>query len=278
MNGQTDDIRVQDLFSVSGKTVLVTGGTAGIGEMLAGGLVDAGCNVYVVSRKPEQVDRVVSELSRRGSCSGIAGDLGTPEGIAAVVSELASREPRLHVLVNNAGATWGAPLEDYPDAAFDKVFALNVRAGFRLTVELLGQLRRAASAADPARVINLGSVEGSVVPEWENYAYPASKAALQMLGRQLARRLAGEAITVNTIAPGPVPSRMISFASDDAEYWREIERSIPLGRAGSAADLVGAAIYLSSRAGSYLTGATLPVDGGLAGIGTVSRTTEPGSD
>jgi NAD(P)-dependent dehydrogenase (short-subunit alcohol dehydrogenase family) len=171
----------------------------------------------------------------------------------------------VNVLVNNAGATWGAPLEEYPDAAFDKVFTLNVRAAFRLTVRLLDLLRGAADADDPARVVNVGSIEGTHVPAWENYAYPASKAALHMLTRQLAHRLAPESITVNAIAPGPFPSRMIGFAMQERERWAEIEAAIPLGRAGRPSDVAGSVIYLASPAGAYLTGVVLPVDGGLAG-------------
>lgn len=262
------------LFSVAGKVVLVTGGTSGIGRMVAAGFVEAGARVYVASRKPDACERTAVELSARGRCVGLVADLAEPGGPAALARALAEREEAVHVLVNSAGRTWGAPLEEYPDDAFDKVFALNVRAAFRLTVEMLPALRRVARAEDPARVINVGSVEGVRVPNWENYAYPASKAALHMLTRQLAGRLAAEFITVNAIAPGPFPSRMIAFAQNDESTWARIEQSIPLGRAGLPDDVAGVVLFLASRAGAYLTGAVVPVDGGLGAINSLGPTAE----
>jgi NAD(P)-dependent dehydrogenase (short-subunit alcohol dehydrogenase family) len=253
------------LFSVAGKVAVVTGGTSGIGLMIARGMVEAGARVFVASRKPDACARTEEELSALGWCRGIPADVGDPDGVRGLVEAVTSVEPAVHVLVNNAGASWGAPLEEYPDEAFDKVLRLNVRAVFRLTVELLPALRAAA----PATVINIGSVEGTQVPTWENYAYPASKAALHMLTRQLARRLAPEAITVNTLAPGPFPSRMIAFKAQDPEQWAAVERTIPLGRAGAPDDIVGPVLFLASQAGAYVTGAQIPVDGGLAGIGPV---------
>src|ERR1700754_4394534 len=194
-----NDNAADSLFAVAERTALVTGGTSGIGRMIAEGLVRAGARVYISSRKADMVASVAEELSQLGECVGVPADLGTAEGVETLAAALESREDRLHLLVNNAGATWGAPLEEYPDSAFDKVFALNVRAAFRLTVRLLALLRAAASADDPARVVNVGSIEGLRVPAWENYAYPASKAALHMLTRQLAHRLAPEHVTVNAI-------------------------------------------------------------------------------
>jgi NAD(P)-dependent dehydrogenase (short-subunit alcohol dehydrogenase family) len=256
-------------FSVAGKVVVVTGGTSGIGLMIARGFVQDGARVVVASRKADACERTERELGTVGTCVAVPADLSTAEGVQALVDAVSAAEDRVDVLVNNAGATWGAPLEEYPDAGFDRVLGLNLRAPFRLTVGLLGLLRAAASPEAPARVINIGSIEASVVPEWENYAYPASKAALETLSRQLARRLAREHITVNVLAPGPFPSRMIAFAESDAERWRAIEQSIPLGRAGGPDDIAGAAIFLASPAGAYLTGCVIPVDGGLAGVGTL---------
>jgi NAD(P)-dependent dehydrogenase (short-subunit alcohol dehydrogenase family) len=257
------------LFSVSGKVAVVTGGTSGIGLMIARGFVEAGARVYVSSRKRDVCEAVEAELGAIGACVAVPADLSTSEGIAALAAALSEREQELHVLVNNAGATWGAPLEQYPAESFDKVMGLNVRSPFALSVACLPLLRAAASAEDPARIINVSSIEGTRVPEWENYAYPASKAALNMLTRHLASRLAREHITVNAIAPGPFPSRMIAFAAEDPEHWEQIEHSIPLGRAGRQQDAAGAAIFLASTAGAYLTGVVLPLDGGLAGVGPV---------
>ena len=260
----------ESLFDVAGKVVMVTGGTSGIGLMIARGFVEAGASVYVSSRKREVCEQVARDLAAIGSCVAVPADLSTEDGVETVVRALNDRERALDVLVNNAGATWGAALEDYPAAGFDRVLGLNVRAPFALTVACLPLLRAAATAEDPARVINTSSAEASVVPQWENYAYPASKAALNQLTRHLARRLAREHVTVNAIAPGPFPSRMIAFAQDDGERWSEIERGIPLGRAGQPDDVAGATIFLASRAGAYLTGVVLPVDGGLSGAGAMS--------
>ncbi|MGN9894880.1 SDR family oxidoreductase [Micromonospora sp. L31] len=253
-----------ELFSVADKTVLVTGGTRGIGLMIARGFVQAGARVIVSSRKADVCAAVAKKLSAEGRCEGVPADLGHDagaEGLAAAVRERTG--DRLDVLVNNAGATWGAPLEAYPESAFDKLWAVNVKAVFRLTTALLPALRAAASADDPARVINIGSVDGIRVPFMEVYAYSATKAAVHMLTRSLAHQLAGEQITVNAIAPGPFESKMMAFALQDPASRSAIEQQVPLGRIGRPEDMAGTAIYLSSRAGAYLTGAVIPVDGGL---------------
>ena len=252
------------LFSVTGKVVHVTGGSRGIGLMIARGFVTAGARVYVTSRKAAACDAAAAELSELGECVSLPGDLSTGEGVADVARRLLERESALHVLVNNAGATWGVPLEDYPESAFDKVLDVNVKGVFLLTQALLPALRAAATPEDPARVINIGSVEGTVAPEIENYAYPASKAAVHMLTKHLGKRLAGEAITVNALAPGPFDSKMMAFLLDDAEGRKAVAAHVPLGRIGRPDDVAGASLFLASRAGSYVTGAVIPVDGGLS--------------
>jgi NAD(P)-dependent dehydrogenase (short-subunit alcohol dehydrogenase family) len=252
-----------DLFAVDGKTVLVTGGSRGIGLMIARGFVEAGARVIISSRKADVCAAVAEQLSAVGKCEAIPADLSTTEGADRLAEAVLGAAPRLDVLVNNAGATWGAPLEAYPESAFDKLWAVNVKAIFRLTTALLPGLRAAASPDNPARVINIGSIDGIRVPSMEVYAYSATKAAVHMLTRSLAHQLAPEHGTVNAIAPGPFESKMMAFALDDPTTRAAIEQDVPLGRIGRPDDMAGAAIYLSSRAGAYLTGAVIPVDGGI---------------
>jgi NAD(P)-dependent dehydrogenase (short-subunit alcohol dehydrogenase family) len=252
-----------DLFSVKGKVAVVTGGSRGIGLMIARGLVDAGARVYISSRKAGVCDEVAAELSKHGECFSMPADLGTLEGVEHLANRLAEREGSLQILVNNAGATWGAPMEEYPDDAFDKIWAVNVKAIFHLTVRCLPLLRKAATAEDPARVINIGSIDGIRVPYFENYAYSASKAAVHMLTRHLAHNLHKDNITVNAIAPGLFPSKMTNFVFEQFTD-EQLGGGIPLGRVGQPDDVAGATIFLASRAGSYLTGAVIPVDGGVS--------------
>ena len=253
---------MQDLFSIEGKVALVTGGSRGIGLMIARGYVEAGARVYSSSRKPDVCQAVAAELSKSGTCIALPADVSTDGEARALAAQIAEREPALHVLVNNAGANWGAPLEEYPDDAWDKVLALNVKAVFNLTRALLPQLTAAASDADPARVINIGSIDGLQVPLLETYAYSSSKAAVHHLTRVLARKLAASRITVNAVAPGPFESKMMAATLE--QFGDSIAASCPLGRIGTPEDMAGVAIYLASRAGAYLTGAVIPVDGGIS--------------
>jgi len=252
-----------DLFSIEGKVAVVTGGSRGIGIMIARGLVEAGARVYISSRKADVCDQAAAELSKEGECISIPTDLSTSDGVDHLASELAARESALHILVNNAGATWGAPIEEFPEEAFDKIWAVNVKAIFYLTIKTLPLLRKAASQEDPARVINIGSIDGLKVPYFENYAYSASKAAVHMLTRHMAHTLNKDHITVNAIAPGLFPSKMTNFVFESMGE-ETLGQGIPLGRVGKPEDAAGAAIYLASRAGSYLTGAVIPVDGGVS--------------
>jgi len=253
---------LDDLFSVAGKTVVVTGGSRGIGLMIARGFVEGGARVVISSRKAEVCERVAAELSQVGECVAVPADLSGEEACRRLAGEVGEREGRVHVLVNNAGATWGAALETYPGAAWDKVLDLNLKAPFFLTRAMLPLLEAAAGPDDPARVVNVGSIDGLRVPAMPTYAYSASKAGLHHLTRVLARELGPRGVTVNAIAPGPFESKMM------AETLRvlgdEIASAAPLGRIGRPDDMAGAALYLASRAGAYVTGAVIPVDGGLA--------------
>jgi NAD(P)-dependent dehydrogenase (short-subunit alcohol dehydrogenase family) len=246
------------LFSLQGKRALVTGGSRGVGLEIARGFVSAGVEVTISSRKADAVAAAAEELG----CRGIPADLSTVEGCRGLATEI---DGPLHVLVNNAGVTWGAPLEEFPDKGWDKVLDTNVKGVFHLTVALLPRLREAASAGDPARVLNVGSVEGIRVPAMENYSYSASKAAVHMLTRHLAKRLASDHITVNAIAPGPFQSKMMAFVLGSDEGRAAVASTVPLGRIGTAEDLVGTTTFLCSRAGAYLTGAVIPLDGGISG-------------
>lgn len=255
---------LSSLFSVDGKVAVVTGGSRGIGLMIAEGLVRAGAEVVISSRKADVCDEVAARLSEVGSCESMPADLSTPDGVDALAAAVAARHDAVHLLVNNAGATWGAPMDDYPDEAWDKVHATNVKAPFRLTAKLLPQLRAAATEDDPARVINIGSVDGIRVPDTENFAYAASKAAVHMVTRQMAHRLVRDHINVNAIAPGPFRSKMMAFVLDAEGGEELVASSVPMGRIGRPEDVVGATLVLASRAGSYLTGAVIPVDGGIS--------------
>jgi NAD(P)-dependent dehydrogenase (short-subunit alcohol dehydrogenase family) len=259
---------MSDLFDIKGKRALVTGGSRGIGLMIARGLVGAGADVIVSSRKSADVQAAADELAQIGSCEAMPGDVSSPEDAAALAAAVRERFPALDVLVNNAGATWGAPLEEFPASGWDRVMHTNVEGVFHLTVALLPALRAAAAPNDPARVVNIGSIDGLRPPRMESYSYGASKAAVHMLTRHLAKRLAAEHITVNAIAPGPFESKMMAFALNDPETREAIENDVPLGRIGRADDVAGLTQFLISRAGAYMTGTVIPLDGGITGCST----------
>jgi NAD(P)-dependent dehydrogenase (short-subunit alcohol dehydrogenase family) len=251
-----------ELFSLQGKTALVTGGSRGIGAMIARGLLDAGARVIISSRKAHELTETQAELSKYGEVHAIRADVSTMEGVEDLARQVADIFPSLNILVNNAGATWGMPLDDFNEHAWDKVMDTNVKGVFFLTQKLLPNLRSAASFDDPARVINIGSIDGLHVNPMDTFSYAASKAGVHHLTRALARKLGSEHITVNAIAPGPFESKMM--AATLAAFGDNIAKSAPLGRIGRPDDMAGVAVFLSSRAGSYVTGAVIPVDGGIA--------------
>lgn len=253
---------MSDLFSTEGKTALVTGGTRGIGLMVARGLLQAGATrVYVSSRKAQACEDAAAELAAYGDAVPLPADLSSEAECVRLAAEVASREDALHVLVNNAGATWGAPLEEFPASAWDKVLDLNLKAPFFLTRALLPQLAAAGTADDPARVINIGSVDGLHVPPNPTYSYSASKAAVHQLTKVLAKELGPRHVTVNAVAPGPFESKMMAATLE--AFGEQIAAMAPLGRIGRPDDMAGVAVFLASRAGAYVTGAVIPVDGGL---------------
>ena len=248
------------LFSVAGRVALATGGSAGIGRMIATGLAAAGARVYICARGADKVARAAAEIE--GDVTGIAADVSTLAGIAALVAELAAREPALHILVNNAGTLSDAPLDDFAEDQWDEVIDLNLKSPFFLLQKLLPLLRAGASAERPSTVINLGSVGALKIGPREVYSYQASKGAIHWLTRSLAKKLGPQHITVNAIAPGFFESEM-TVIKDDAMRTM-VESMVPRGRTGTPEDMAGAAIYLSSRAGAYVTGSVIPVEGGLA--------------
>jgi NAD(P)-dependent dehydrogenase (short-subunit alcohol dehydrogenase family) len=251
-----------DLFSLDGRVALVTGGSRGIGRMIAQGYVERGVKVYISSRKAEVCERTARELSPDGSrCIAIPEDASTLEGIRRLAAAIADREPRLDILVNNAGAAWGEKFDDFPEKGWDKVMNINLKAPFFLTKELAPLLRAAASPERPAKVINIASIDGVSVNPLETYSYAASKAGLIHLTRRMALRLIQDDIVVSAIAPGSFRSDMNIYARDQEE---EVAARIPARRIGRDEDMSGAAIYLASRAGDYVVGATLVVDGGVS--------------
>jgi len=253
-----------DLFSIAGKTALVTGGGRGIGAMITRGYLEAGAaRVYISSRKAADLEQMVADMDGIGECIAIEADLSQADECRRLAAEVTEREGgRLDILVNNAGANWGAPFAEFDDAAWDRVLDVNVKGVFHLTRELAPALSAAGEPRNPARVINIGSIDGIRVPEMDTYSYSASKAAVHHMTRVLARRLGPDNITVNAIAPGPFESKMMAATLDAFRPF--IEQASPFGRIGEPDDIAGAAIYLASRATAWVTGVILPVDGGMA--------------
>ena len=264
------DLSVEHLFSVRDKVVLVTGGSRGIGEMIAAGFLANGATVYISSRKAEVCDATAERLAAEygGTCVSLPADLSGLAGVDALAASLGERTDHLDVLVNNAGVSWGAPIDEFPEIGWDKVFDTNVKGVFFLTQRLLPLLEAAATAEDPSRVVNIGSVDGIRTPAFDTVSYGPSKAAVHAITRQLASKLVKRNIIVNAIAPGPFPTWMLSTGvgtGGDVEGtdWDAVGRMTPRGRVGGPADICGLTIYLCSRAGAYTVGEVITCDGGI---------------
>lgn len=253
-------LAINDLFSVAGKVAIVTGGSRGIGRMIAEGFVENGVRTYITARKADACAETAAELSKKGECIALPADLSTKEGREAFVAEITAREAKIDILVNNAGAAWGAPFEQYPDEGYDKVMDINVKAIFTLTRDLMPLLKQGASQQNPSRVINIGSIDGLRVSTMDNFSYGASKAAVHFLTKNLALRLGPKGVIVNAIAPGAFQSNMMNATLE--KFQDKIESENPLGRIGSPEDMAGLALYLASNASKYMTGQVIALDGG----------------
>ena len=251
---------MKDLFNVEGKVALVTGGSRGIGAMIAEGFVKNGVKTYITSRKSEQCNNKADELSKFGECISIPTDLTDMNEMDKLVNHIKENEKQLNFLINNAGAAWGASFDEFPENGWDKVMDTNVKSVFFLTQKLAKILEQSGNNSDPSRVINVGSIDGIGIPRAETYSYPASKAAVHQLTRVLANRLAHRNININAIAPGPFQSNMMAHTLE--EYGEQIKSSVPRGRIGIPEDMAGTAIFLCSKASAYITGSIIPVDGG----------------
>jgi NAD(P)-dependent dehydrogenase (short-subunit alcohol dehydrogenase family) len=256
---QRKEFRMNDLFNLQGRVALVTGGSRGIGRMIAAGFLAQGAKVYISSRKAQACDATAAELSNTGECISLPFDVSSVEGARALAAEIMQREPALDILVNNAGAAWGEPFDTFPENGWDKVVDLNLKTPFFLAQALHEALKRAAKKR-PAKVINIASIDGISVNLWETYSYAASKAGLIHLTKRMALRLAQDNIVVSGIAPGPFASEMNKQARDHGD---EVALRVPAGRIGTPEDMAGVAIYLASRAGDYVVGQTIAVDGGV---------------
>lgn len=259
---------MSNLFDLSGKVALVTGGAQGLGRMIAEGLLRAGATVAITSRKADVCEAAAQEMAALGTCIPLPADLSSPEAAVDLAQRLrAAAGDKLHILVNNAGKTWGAPVDEFPDKAWPGVMMVNVQAPFTLIRELLGALEAAGTPDDPARIVNIGSVAGMKTARLSAYSYSASKAAVHMMSRDLAGDLAGRDINVNALVPGFFPTKMTAHVRDEDEVDEAVLGQIPMRRLGKADEIAGAVVFLSSRAGAYVTGVALPVDGGVSGCG-----------
>jgi NAD(P)-dependent dehydrogenase (short-subunit alcohol dehydrogenase family) len=256
------NLRIADLFNLDGKVAVVTGGSRGIGYMIASGLVANGVKVFITSRKAEACDAAALELGVL--CTSVPADLSTAGGIETLRGAVAAEHDALHILVNNAGATWGAPIDEFPEIGFDKILDINVKAPFMVTQAFLPLLRAGGDHVDPARVVMVGSIDGLRASPMPTFSYSASKAGLHHMGRQMAHAMVDDHITVNCIAPGPFESNMMAFALNDEAMRAAIEAEVPRKRIGTPEDVVGTVIYLASRAGAYITGTVIPIDGGVS--------------
>lgn len=252
---------MKDLFSLDGRVALVTGGSRGIGKMIAQGFLEQGAKVYITARKAPACDQAAEELSNFGACVSLPHDISTVDGCRALADEFLQHETSLDVLVNNAGAAWGAPFDEFPESGWDKVMNLNVKSPFFLTQMLHDALKKAASSDRPAKVINIASIDGIRINPWETYSYQASKAGMIHLTRRMAARLIQDQIAVSGIAPGAFASDMNKAARDQGDA---VATMVPAKRIGRSEDMAGTAVFLASRAGDYVIGDTLAVDGGVA--------------
>lgn len=254
-------LAIEQLFSVKGKTAVVTGGSRGIGLMIAKGYIENGAKVYISSRKAEVCNEVAEELSKVGECISIPADLANREGWDTLVNGIKENEDSLDILVNNAGAVWAEPFDEFPESGYDRTMDINLKGVFFLTQMLMPLLEKNHTQEDPARIINIGSIDGIMTPGTDNFPYGPSKAAVHHLTKILAIRLASRGVTVNAIAPGPFESKMMKYSLDN--FRDRIEAGNPMGRIGSPEDMAALSIFLASPGASYVNGTVIPLDGGI---------------